>query len=82
MALEAGFQKAVSDLGGVPMIHQTDSMSCSVKNMSDSDVFAVAYEALMEHYGVEPKRFQPEYPNENGKEAHHQCPHASQRRGF
>jgi len=78
MALEAGFQKAISDLGGVPMIHQTDSMSCAVKNRSDSDVFTVAYKALMAHYGVEPKRTQPGCPHENGKveQAHHRLKRA------
>ena len=68
-SLRAGFQKAVYELGGVPRMHQTDSMSCAVKNRASSgaDVFTDDYKELMAYFGVEPRRTQPRRPNENGK---------------
>ncbi|MXW33530.1 MAG: IS21 family transposase [Rhodothermaceae bacterium] len=68
-SLSAGFQNAVYELGGVPRLHQTDSMSCAVKNRSgnESDVFTESYKELMDFFGVVPRRTQPRRPNENGK---------------
>ena len=68
-SLRAGFEKAVYELGGVPRMHQTDSMSCAVKRRgnSEADVFTDAYKELMAFFGVAPRRTQPRRPNENGK---------------
>ncbi len=82
VALAAGFEKAVTELGGVPQTHQTDSMSCAVKNGGggDSEEFTGSYTALMVHYGVEPRRTHPRCPHENGKveQSHHRLKNAVQ----
>lgn len=65
-SLSTGFHKAVYELGGVPRMHQTDSISCAVKNRG-ADVFTDAYKELMAYFGVEPRRTQLRRLNENGK---------------
>ncbi len=74
-ALSAGLQKAFSQLGGVPRLHQTDSMSCAVRNHRGAErgSFTQHYEALARHYGIEIRHTQPRSPHENGKieQRHH-----------
>ena len=74
-ALSAGLQKALSQLGGVPRLHQTDSMSCAVRNHRGDErgSFTQHYEALARHYGMEIRHTQPRSPHENGKieQRHH-----------
>ncbi len=70
-ALSEGLQNALTQLGGVPRLHQTDSMSCAVRNLKRTEKegapFTDRYGALMRHYGMEAQHTQPRRPNENGK---------------
>jgi transposase len=79
-ALSAGLQKALFALGGVPRLHQTDSMSCAVRNHRGRDrgSFTARYQALMDHYGMDARRTQPRRPHENGKieQRHHRLKRA------
>ncbi len=79
-ALSAGLQKALFELSGVPCLHQTDSMSCAVRNHRGRDrgSFTERYQALMDHYGMDARRTQPRRPHENGKieQRHHRLKRA------
>ncbi len=70
-ALAEGLQNALTQLGGVLRLHQTDSMSCAVRNPKRTEKegapFTDRYGALMRHYGMEAQHTQPRRPNENGK---------------
>ena len=68
-ALSEGLQQALARLGGVPRLHQTDSMSCAVRTLrrSEGGGFTERYQALMRHYGMEARHTQPSSPHENGK---------------
>ncbi len=59
-ALSAGLQRALFELRGVPRLHQTDSMSCVVRNHRGRDrgSFTERYQALMDHYGMDARRTQ------------------------
>ena len=74
-ALSEGLQQALSALKGVPALHQTDSMSCAVRNHRGSEKggFTERYQALVHHYGMEVRHTQPRSPHENGKieQRHH-----------
>ncbi len=65
-SLSEGFQNALFHLGGVPHIHQTDSLSAAVRNMANPKKFTDRYSALMRHYGLKGKKTNPVSPNENG----------------
>jgi hypothetical protein len=65
-SLSEGLQNAVWELGGVPQRHRTDRMSLAVNNASNEKEFTQRYTALLEYYGLEMEKIQPEEPNENG----------------
>jgi hypothetical protein len=65
-SLSEGFQNAVWELGGVPQRHRTDRMSLAVNNASDEREFTERYTGLLDYYGIEGEKIQPEEPNENG----------------
>ena len=65
-SLSEGIQNAVWELGGVPRRHRTDRMSLAVNNASSEKEFTQRYTALLEYYGLEMEKIQPEEPNENG----------------
>ena len=65
-ALSSGFQDAVWQLGGVPHGHQTDCLSAAVHKLTHPEDFTGRYAALMRHYGLEPRKTNPNSPNENG----------------
>ena len=65
-SLSEGFQSAVWELGGVPKLHQTDSLSVAVNKDGNPEQFTRRYAALMDHYGVQPKRINPGEAHENG----------------
>lgn len=65
-SLSEGFQSAVWELGGVPKIHQTDSLSAAVRNAGNQDTFTERYSALIRHYGITPAKIQLGKANENG----------------
>lgn len=65
-ALSEGLQNALWELGGTPVMHQTDRLSTAVNKDTNPEVFTQRYAALMRHYGLEPRRTQAASPNENG----------------
>ncbi len=65
-SLSDGFQAAVWELGGVPKIHQTDSLSAAVRNAGNQDTFTDRYSALIRHYGIVPAKIQLGKANQNG----------------
>jgi hypothetical protein len=65
-SLSEGFQAALWELGGVPKIHQTDSLSAAVRNAGNQDTFTERYSALIRHYGIIPAKIQLGKANENG----------------
>jgi ribosomal protein S21 len=56
----------VWELGGVPQRHRTDRMSLAVNNASNEKEFTRRYTGLLDYYGLEMEKIQPEEPNENG----------------
>lgn len=65
-SLSEGFQRAIWELGGIPEYHQTDSLSVAVNQDGNPEQFTRRYAALMDHYGVKPKRINPGKAHENG----------------
>lgn len=65
-SLAQGLQNALWRLGGVPQVHQTDSLTAAVKNIGDRGVFTHRYQGLLDHYGMRGQHTQPRKPNENG----------------
>ena len=65
-SLAEGVQDALWKLGGVPALHQTDSLSAAVSNLSEKREFTRRYAALLEYYGMGGRRIQPRKANENG----------------
>lgn len=65
-ALSGGLQQALWTLGGVPQAHQTDCLSAAVHKLEHPEDFTEPYDALMRHYGVQPRKTNPHSPNENG----------------
>jgi hypothetical protein len=65
-SLSEGLQNAVWELGGVPQRHRTDRMSLAVNNASNEKEFTRRYTGLLNYYGLEREKIQPEEPNENG----------------
>ena len=65
-SLSEGLQNAVWELGGVPQRHRTDRMSLAVNNASNEKEFTQRYTGLLDYYGLEMEKIQPEEPNENG----------------
>lgn len=76
-SLATGLQNALFELGGVPHLHQTDSMSAAVRKIredrSDPTSFTERYQALLRHYRMQAQHTQPESPHENGdvEQRHH-----------
>ena len=65
-SLAEGLQDALWELGGVPAMHQTDSLSAAVSNLNEKREFTRRYAALLEHYGLGGRKIQPRRANENG----------------
>ncbi len=69
-SLSTGLQNALLACGGAPHLHQTDSLSAAVrhckKDGEGKEVFTERYQALMCHYGMEPRHTQPRSPQQNG----------------
>ncbi len=72
-SLSEGVQNALWELGGVPAMHRTDSLSAAVNNMSDPNEFTVRYQGLLDYYGMAGQKTQPGRANENGdiEQRHH-----------
>ena len=65
-SLSEGLQNALYALGGVPKMHQTDSLSAAVRQVKTPEHFTDRYAALLRHYGLEGMHTNPGSPNENG----------------
>ena len=78
-SLSDGLQNALFELGGVPKMHQTDSMSAAVRKMGHGrgeiakERFTARYKGLLSHYGLEGHHIQVDAPHENGdvEQRHH-----------
>ncbi len=64
--LSEGLQNALWELGGVPDLHRTDRLSAAVQKPDNPEEFTQRYRALLNHYGLQGHKTQPESPNENG----------------
>ena len=65
-SLSEGLQNALHELGGVPKMHQTDSLTAAVRQVKDKGHFADRYAGLLRHLGLEGMHTNPRSPNENG----------------
>ncbi len=65
-SLSEGLQNALWELGGVPDLHRTDRLSAAVQKPDNPEEFTQRYRALLNHYGLQGHKTQPESPNENG----------------
>ena len=72
-SLTTGLQNALWTLGGVPRAHQTDCLTAAVHKLDHPEDFTEPYNALMRHYGLEPRKTNPASPHENGdvEQRHH-----------
>jgi hypothetical protein len=68
VALAEGLQNALWALGGVPQQHRTDRLSAAFRNLTREarEDLTRRYEALVEHYDMEPTRNNPGIAHENG----------------
>ena len=65
-SLSEGLQNALWELGGVPQMHRTDCLTTAVQKTSHPDEFTWRYQDLIDHYGLEGCKTNPESPHENG----------------
>ena len=65
-SLSTGLQNALSELGGVPQVHRTDSLTAAVPPGSDRQTFQQRYQGLLEHYGLQGQAINPTRSHENG----------------
>jgi len=65
-SLAEGLQNALSELGGVPQAHQTDSLTAAVRLVTDKERFTDRYAGLLRHYGLDGMHTNPRSPHENG----------------
>jgi hypothetical protein len=77
-SLSDGLQNALWELGGVPELHRTDQLSAAVQKPDHPEEFTQRYRALVDHYGLQGHKTQPESPNENGdvEQRHHRLKRA------
>jgi hypothetical protein len=75
-ALAEGIEKALWQIGGVPVQHRTDHLSAAVKNAGKTQAkdWTARYTALMGHYGMQPTKNNVTIAHENGdvEQSHHQ----------
>ena len=65
-SLSQGLQNALYELGGVPRMHQTDSLTAAVRQVKNKGHFTDRYAGLLRHYGLEGMHTNPRSPHENG----------------
>lgn len=65
-ALSEGLQNALSELGGCPLTHRTDSLSAAYNNHPSADDFTEAYKELCANYNMKPTRNNLGVSHENG----------------
>ena len=67
-SLSMGLQLSLTNLGGVPKQHLTDSLAAAVSNLGEKrkKEFRRRYSEMLSHFGMEGRATQPYSPNENG----------------
>src|SRR6266852_373653 len=74
-ALAEGIEKALWQLGGVPEQHRTDHLSAAVRQLrkEEREDWTLRYQALMQHYGMQPTWNNTGVAHENGdvEQSHH-----------
>src|SRR6266852_1652156 len=74
-ALAEGIEKALWQLGGVPSQHRTDHLSAAVRQLrkEEREDWTLRYQALMQHYGMQPTWNNTGVAHENGdvEQSHH-----------
>lgn len=64
--LSRGFEKAVTEIGGVCEEHRTDNLSAATKAFGKRRVFTEKWASYLAHYQVKPSRNNPGESHENG----------------
>ena len=74
-ALAEGIEKALWQMGGVPLQHRTDHLSAAVRQLrkEEQEDWTVRYQGLMTHYGMQPTWNNSGVAHENGdvEQSHH-----------
>jgi len=74
-ALAEGLEKALWQIGGVPLHHRTDHLTAAVRHLrkQEQEDWTQRYQALMAHYGMYPTWNNAGVAHENGdvEQAHH-----------
>ena len=72
-SLSTGLQNALAELGGVPQVHRTDSLTAAVPPGGERHTFQKRYQGLLEHYGLQGQAINPTRSHENGdvEQSHH-----------
>src|SRR5262249_22875098 len=65
-SLSDGLQKALGELGGVPLLHRTDRLTAAVPPGTTGAAFNDRYQALLRHYGLQGQAIQAAQAHENG----------------
>jgi hypothetical protein len=65
-SLSEGLQNALWELGGVPEKHRTDCLTTAVNKTGHPEEFTRRYQDLLDHYGVNGCKTNPDSPHENG----------------
>lgn len=71
--LSEGLQRSLWEIGGVPELHQTDSLSAAVHKPENPEEFTSRYQGLLDHYRLSGRKTNPSSPHENGdiEQRHH-----------
>ena len=74
-ALAEGIEKALWQIGGVPEQHRTDHLTAAVRHLrkEEREDWTLRYQALMQHYGMQPTWNNQGVAHENGdvEQSHH-----------
>jgi hypothetical protein len=65
-SLSEGLQNALWELGGVPQKHRTDCLTTAVNKTGHPEEFTCRYQDLLDHYGLNGCKTNPDSPHENG----------------
>jgi hypothetical protein len=80
-ALAEGLEKALWQIGGVPLQHRTDHLSAAVRQLrkEEQEDWTLRYQALMAHYGMQPTWNNTGVAHENGdvEQSHHRFKEAA-----
>ncbi|MBA4369844.1 MAG: IS21 family transposase [Desulfobacterium sp.] len=65
-SLSQGLQNALWEIGGVPEKHRTDRLTTAVNKPDHPEEFTRNYQDLLDHYGINGCKTNPDSPHENG----------------